>query len=114
MSKKHNKFNDNLDMLLYINHKNDLCSDSRNIHLFAFETAFNILHNNTESFTSSKYYKKSEAYRKICTEIKNNIPKTIFMKDKYGDYVLNVKHKKYDLYIILVHAMEFALMELGF
>ena len=46
--------------------------------------------------------------------MKDNIPKNIFIKDNDGGYVIDVKHKKYILYLALNHAITYALNNLGF
>ena len=105
---------ESLESLLYIPHDKDRSgSSNENVHLYVFSLMFNILQDKYE-YKKIKYYKRSKAFKMLCQTVKDNIPKSIYVKDKYGDYMIDTKNKKYPLYVVLSHAIKYALIELGF
>lgn len=109
-----NKINEKtLDSLLYIDHDGN-CSDkqSENINLYTFILIYDILYDE-KMYKKTKYY-KSEAFKTMCNEIRNNLPKRIYIKDKNGDYIINTSHKKNNLYSIMSHSLKYILLKLGF
>ena len=105
--------NQTLNDLLYVSHANDLQNNGSNIHIYTFNLTFSIIFD-TKDYKKIIYYKKSKAFKLLCKLMQDNIPKNIFIKDNDGRYEIDIKHKKYNLYITLRHAITYALNNLGF
>ena len=120
MTKNNNKRS--LNDLLYVEDKNDIkvkknrlvgSDDENNIHIYSFQLIFDLLKNPSE-MKKCKYYTKCPAFKAVCKDITKHLPKDIFVKDEYGDWKVDTKHKDNILFEVYNHAIQYMLKELGF
>ena len=120
MTKNNNKRS--INDLLYVEHKNDIkakgnrlvgSDDDNNIHIYSFGLLFDLL-KNPSTLKKNKYYTKCPAFKAVCKDAAKHIPKDIFIKDEYGEWKLDQKHKDSILFEVYNHAIQYMLKELGF